>query len=327
MKVFIVTEGGTGIGFGHATRCLSLYQAFEKKGITPELLISGDVTSKELSGFRRHRIFNWLAEKEKLSAIIKGADVVIIDSYLGRLDIYKSISRLAKKALYIDDYKRLDYPKGIVVNGTIYARKLDWVKHGGVSYMLGIKYIPLRQEFRSAPQKEVRKKVKRLMLTFGGYDYKQMTAKILRLLCDYYPEIVKDVIVGKRFRNRVEINKNMDSNTNLIHNPDTSAMKAIMLDTDIAVSTGGQTLYELARLGVPTVGICMADNQEMNLQFWQKKGFVSYAGWYNDSKILSKIRKSVDKILPYDERIKRSRVARKLVDGKGTERIISALVK
>ena len=31
MKVFIITEGGKNIGFGHITRCLSLYQALKEK--------------------------------------------------------------------------------------------------------------------------------------------------------------------------------------------------------------------------------------------------------------------------------------------------------
>ena len=31
MKVFIITEGGRNISFGHITRCLSLYQAFKEK--------------------------------------------------------------------------------------------------------------------------------------------------------------------------------------------------------------------------------------------------------------------------------------------------------
>lgn len=31
MKVFILTEGGKDIGFGHITRCLSLYHAFEER--------------------------------------------------------------------------------------------------------------------------------------------------------------------------------------------------------------------------------------------------------------------------------------------------------
>lgn len=327
MKVFIVTEGGTGIGFGHATRCLSLYHAFEKKGIVPELLINGDVTGEDVSDFRKHRIFNWLAEKERLFEIIKGADAVVMDSYLGGLDIYIKVSQLAKKAIYIDDCKRLNYPKGIVVNGTVYAHGLNWPRRKDISYMLGSRYLPMRQEFWSVPKKKIRKKAARIMVTFGGYDYKFMSPKILRVLCENYKNMIKNVIVGRGFKNKDEIKKNKGCNTNLIYNPNATMMKNAMLDADIAISSGGQTLYELARLGVPTVGICMADNQEKNLESWQEKRFVSYAGWYNDDRILSKVLKSIDNILSYNERVKRSRAGRALVDGKGAERVINALAK
>lgn len=42
MKVFIITEGSKNTGFGHITRCLSLYQAFEERGILPKFMINGD---------------------------------------------------------------------------------------------------------------------------------------------------------------------------------------------------------------------------------------------------------------------------------------------
>ena len=48
MKVYILTEGGYDIGIGHVTRCLSLYQAFEVKGIKPFFIINGDETVKDL---------------------------------------------------------------------------------------------------------------------------------------------------------------------------------------------------------------------------------------------------------------------------------------
>jgi len=40
MKVFIITEGSKNIGFGHITRCISLYQVFEERGILPEFIIN-----------------------------------------------------------------------------------------------------------------------------------------------------------------------------------------------------------------------------------------------------------------------------------------------
>lgn len=42
MKFFIITEGSKNKGFGHITRCLSLYQAFEEKEIIPEPILNSD---------------------------------------------------------------------------------------------------------------------------------------------------------------------------------------------------------------------------------------------------------------------------------------------
>jgi len=48
MKVFILTEGGEEIGFGHLIRCISLYQAFEERGITPKFVVNGDESIEDL---------------------------------------------------------------------------------------------------------------------------------------------------------------------------------------------------------------------------------------------------------------------------------------
>ena len=56
MKVFIITEGSKNTGFGHITRCLSLYQAFKERGILP------DNSEILLLSFTGSRAFGWGAE-------------------------------------------------------------------------------------------------------------------------------------------------------------------------------------------------------------------------------------------------------------------------
>ena len=48
MKVTILTEGGRDTGYGHITRCTSVYQAFEERGIKSQLIVNGDETIKNL---------------------------------------------------------------------------------------------------------------------------------------------------------------------------------------------------------------------------------------------------------------------------------------
>jgi len=80
MRVSILTDGGKDVGFGHVARCMALYQGFEEEGITPELLINGDETVKDLLKGINYSIFDWAREEEKTFSIIDRATVVIIDS-------------------------------------------------------------------------------------------------------------------------------------------------------------------------------------------------------------------------------------------------------
>ena len=206
-KVFILTEGVKNIGFGHITRCTALYQAFVEKGIIPEFIVNGDDSILDLISDKKHKIFNWIEKKEYLFDYLKNADIVIIDSYLAEKDIYDEISDLVKVPVYLDDNKRLDYPKGIVVNGSVYAEELDYPQKDGITYLLGTKYTPLRKEFWEVPDKEIKEKVESVMITFGGDDMRNMTPKVLKLLIEKFPALKKNVVIGMSFKNIKEIKK------------------------------------------------------------------------------------------------------------------------
>ena len=326
MKVFIITEGSKNVGFGHITRCLSLNQAFEVRKITPALIINGDNTIKDLLKGVNYQVINWLDEKSRLFKKVKDADIAIIDSYLADISFYNTLSDLVRLAVYIDDNKRLDYPKGVVVNGSIHAEELNYSKKDGIKYLLGHKYIPLRKEFWKVPEKKIKGKIESIMITFGGDDVRNMTPKILEFLRENYPELKKNVIVGKAFQNIGEIKKNADKNTNVIYYPDVNKIKKVMLESDIAISAGGQTLYELARVGVPTIGICVAENQLRNVKGWEKTGFLEYVGWYVENNLIQKIYNSIRYLEDVNVRKSKCKIGKEFVDGKGGLRIYEVIV-
>ncbi|MEQ9716422.1 MAG: UDP-2,4-diacetamido-2,4,6-trideoxy-beta-L-altropyranose hydrolase, partial [Candidatus Asgardarchaeum sp.] len=317
----ILTEGGKNIGFGHITRCLSLYQAFKERGILPEFIINGDNNIEYLLKDVNYQIFNWLDDKSKLFEKVKDADIAIIDSYLADISVYSTLSELVKLSVYIDDNKRLNYPKGIVVNGSIYAGELDYPHRNGVTYLLGTKYITLRKEFWEVPKKETKDKIESIMVTFGGDDAKNMTPKIMNLLNKEYSALKKNIIIGKAFNNIEEIKKNTDKNTNLIYYPDAEKMKKVMLNSDIAISAGGQTLYELASVGVPTIGICVTENQLRNVKGWEKAGFLEYAGWYEEGNFIERLKNLLKDLEDVNARKSKSTAGKKLVDGRAGLRI------
>ena len=327
MKVTILTEGGRDIGYGHITRCTSVYQAFEERGIKSQLIVNGDETIEDLLKGKYYKIFNWLDDQQLLFEILDNVNIVFIDSYLAEHDIYERISEQVETAVYFDDDLRIDYPKGFVLNGAIFAEQLPYPKKEDVTNLLGTMYTPIRREFWDTPPKLIRREVEMLMVTFGGSDMCNVTPKVQKVLNKTYPYLQKKIIVTRFFANMSEVKKLRDKNTELIYEPDAIELKEIMQECDIAISAGGQTLYELARVGVPTIGICIAQNQLQNLKGWSKSGFLEYIGWYKDKDIQSKLIAALEKTKSYNKRISCSKKTRELIDGKGSRRICDTLLQ
>ena len=327
MKVTILTEGGRDTGYGHITRCTSVYQAFEERGIKSQLIVNGDETIENLLKGKYYKIFNWLDDQQLLFEILDNVNIVFIDSYLAEHDIYERISEQVETAVYFDDDLRIDYPKGFVLNGAIFAEQLPYPKKEDVTNLLGTMYTPIRREFWDTPPKLICREVEMLMVTFGGSDMCNVTPKVQEVLNKTYPYLQKKLIVTRFFANMSEVKKLRDKNTELIYEPDAIELKEIMQECDIAISAGGQTLYELARVGVPTIGICIAQNQLQNLKGWSKSGFLEYIGWYNDKDIQSKLIAALEKTKSYNKRISCSKKTRELIDGKGSRRICDTLLQ
>jgi len=326
MKVFIVTEGSINLGYGHITRCRSLYQAFREKDVSPEFVINGDKDVGCFLGDEEYRIFNWLDNGKDLFSLVQNADIVIVDSYLANFEFYKMISEMAKIPVYLDDNNRINYPRGIILNGSIGAENMKYPLKEKKVYLLGVKYVALRRVFWSTPEKEIRNEARKVMITVGGSDNENVSPQILKILIDNFPALIKHMVIGKGFRNSAEIEKLKDANTIMHYYPDAEKMKNIMLDSDIAISAAGQTLYELARIGVPTIALYVAENQLCNIKGWEKVGFVINAGSHRDTSFSSKISRGIEDIMGFDERVSFSNAGRNLVGGNGSRLIIENLL-
>jgi spore coat polysaccharide biosynthesis predicted glycosyltransferase SpsG len=329
MKVSILTEAGKNIGFGHLTRCIALYQAFEQNGNNPELIVNGDESILDFIKNKRYQFFNLLKEKEKLMKIIKNSDLVVIDSYLAPKSLYDSISDILSadpnpyhlshnSLLMIDDYNRINYPKGIVVNPSIYGDKLDYPKNDQIEYLLGKDYIILRKEFWDVPEKRINKEVKDILITLGGINKTDFLKKLLNFLPEKFPNFNYHIVTNTK------LNPNL--NLNLYSNLSAQEMLGLMLKADTCISGGGQTTYELARVGVPTIGICFADNQTGNLKYGDLCGYLKYIGNSDDNSLLNNIKDAFKEIMSFEQRDKMSSLGRANVDGKGAGRIMETII-
>jgi len=331
MGVVVFTEGSKIQGLGHIVRCIALCESFLNQGIKPYIYINSDVElSNILNGFS-YEVINWLKERESIFKKITSSDIVIIDSYLADADFYNTLSGIAKLSVYIDDDKKKKYPKGIIVNSAIYADKLYKEKKDKKNcILLGTKYMPLRKIFIESLKENITKSdsVRRILLTFGGSDIKNLSPQVLSILKNSkYSNIKKILLLGKATPN-IDVLKNLiDCNTELLCNPSPDIFVKNMISSDMAISTAGVTLYELAFCQVPTIAIAVTNNQRTGLNEFIKRGFIyKFLNW-DGPDLSNNLEDLIDYYINNFSEVKQNaKIGRNIVDGCGGQRIASEIV-
>lgn len=99
-----------------------------------------------------------------------------------------------------------------------------------------------------------------------------------------------------------------------------------MENVDLAITGGGQTIFELANVGIPSIVIQIAENQKNNIIGLNKKGTLMFAGNYDDPLLLDNINKNVELLKSKGKREEMSKKAMQTIDGNGSERIVNYLL-
>lgn len=145
--------------------------------------------------------------------------------------------------------------------------------------------------------------------------------RVLSLLNAKFPSLYKKIIIGNAFQNQHEIESLKADNVELIYSPKEEEVKKIMMEADLAISAGGQTLYELTCIGVPTIAIKVADNQENNILGGVSLGLIQYAGAWNEAKTMINIEKFLEEFIANPTHYNQN-----FVDGKGAIKVVSEIL-
>lgn len=325
MRVLIFTEGGSQIGLGHISRCSSLYDELVGRSIEVEFIIFSDTNDFQIIKNKKYKVINWLST-DFLNNYVKEYDYCIVDSYLASEDLYRVISKRAKKSLFIDDNGRIDYPKGIVVNGALSTKAVRYPKNDTNCYLLGPKYIILRMPFIQAMREIINSTVKEILITLGGSDIHNLTPILLNQFSSRYQDIIYNVVIGNKFENIDEIRKFSSKNINFYENATAEEMKAIMLKSDFAITAAGQTIYELLATQTPFIPIKVVENQKNNVEGLKEFNLVEKVLDYRDADFLNKIELEFKNLLKVDKRNEIFTLYTNAIDGFGSKRLIDRLV-
>jgi len=326
-KITVLTEGGSKFGMGHVARCISICQYFEEIGIVSEFIIEGDNTVLSVLEGRTFVLMNWLAS-ESVFARLQGSDFILIDS-LRLTEVWlKRIQNIDAQIIYIDDNKRSNFlDHGIVIDWTILSdqKKYFFPRKEKVTYLLGSQYTPLRRAFLGVDKIDIKENVESVLISFGGSDVCNLTPQVLKVMKFQFPELKKQVIVGPGFKNTNSIKSFQDINTTLIYSPNSEKMSLLMQESDFAIAGGGQTLYELVNLGVPTIAPLLAENAKDDTEGWAKVGAIDYIGHFDDEDLMKKLIQSVKNIRNQKVRQKMQLNGAAFISSDGGRLILNAL--
>lgn len=348
MKIAFRVDGGKSIGMGHIMRCLSLANEFRKKGVEVYFISKyyegiekieenkfytvklpcDDIDSSKIFDYGDNQTLD--EEALKIVEILKKYDIstLIVDSYNVSEKYLLKLKENLKILTYIDDINSFSYPVDILVNGNSFAIDVEYKKYfESEKLLLGSKYNLIRSEFKNLPKRKISKEVRSIMITTGGSDPDGVLIKTVReiLKDDYFNNISLNLVVGSGFSNKEEIYLLGEENKYIRIYENPSSISEIMLNSDIAISSGGSTLYELCSCGTPTLAFIYADNQLPLVEKLSNSGYVVDMGWYNDDLNLLYNLKGLMK--DFSKRIEMSVKGQELVDGNGASRVADAIIE
>jgi UDP-2,4-diacetamido-2,4,6-trideoxy-beta-L-altropyranose hydrolase len=301
---------GAGAGLGHLRRCLSLAIALRRHGFDSifEIDEGRDVAS---DGFT--------------TGVAEDARAFVIDSYRATGRDLVELGRNGAKVIVIDDLADNALPVDLVINPGVDAESLEYV--GARNTGLGIEYALLRPEFAGDPKRIHAAKGRRLLITMGGGDSHELTPRLLAAVAQRGFEAI-DVIVGPFFTNAQSMHDTVHRYPAVRLHRNPSDIRALMLQADLALTGGGQTIYELAATATPAAAIEVAANQSRNLEGFSKRDALAVVGRAEEADVVEKAADAVATLAgDRGTRVAFGTNGRRLVDGRGAERAARRIVE
>lgn len=259
-KVAIYVNGNNKRGIGHIYRALEIADEFYVK---PDIYYDTNQTDPKVFGKTTHNLIpvNGIAElfekckQNNYTVFINDILTTTIDYMIG----LRTVLPDAKIVNFEDDGEGI-IKADLVFNALFHETELPQVYAGEKYYISG-------KTFMFYEPIEIKDKVKRVFVSFGGADPQNYSDRILNMIVKPEYKDYHFVVVLGRAKHNVDALLEFNKYENIEVLYDVSNMPELMSSCDVGITSRGRTGYELAILGIPSIS--MAQNQRE-----EKHGFV-----------------------------------------------------
>lgn len=292
MKVVIRADASIEIGSGHIARCLNLAEEIRRRGghvcfVSKEQ--AGNLVGRiRQAGFQVTEIStsSEMADANRTIEVIGDSrpDWLVVDHYgLGRA-WEASLRRHVRRMLVIDDIARAHDCDALLDQnwfGDQTDRRYMGLLPGACRQLLGPTYALLGSEY--APLRSLARlrenPPRRLLVSFGGTDPTNETAKALSALCEpQFSNVEVDLVVRPMDRLSVEVVSAAALRPNLTVHSGLRSLAALMIRADYSLGAAGVTTWERLCLGLPSAVVAVAENQIAIARSLAEAGYVHWIG-------------------------------------------------
>jgi UDP-2,4-diacetamido-2,4,6-trideoxy-beta-L-altropyranose hydrolase len=322
-RVVIRADGSHALGMGHIYRTLNLADAMSSWAKVSFVTRGDSIAAIKLAEkYPTKTTKNDDEEYTLLKAI--HPDVVIVDklntdgAYMRRL---KTTNRVL---VSFDDCGEGVNQADIAFNVLYQCEKK---KQGSTIVFTEPSYAIINPHFSETRKKE-RIGAIRILVTLGGADTLGLTQTVIETLDSLSEEFTITTVIGPAFKHYKEIDKAV---TACIHKIDVrlniSDMWNVMAESDLAISAGGNTLFELAATGTPAIVLCEELFELETADRMMEAGTCENLG-YSKPLDEKRLKLTAQKMInDPDKRKSMGLAGKRLVDGLGSNRVSEIIRK
>lgn len=259
-------------GLGHIYNCITM--AFELIGHNILFVTRKDCPEGLEKIKSTHLPFVTIDSDNDLDKIIKDfkPDIWVNDCLDSTEEMMKWLKKRVSRVVSIEDTGAGTMYADAVINA-LYEDKKTFCKE---TYE-GSEYVCLRNEFLIEKPKAFSEQVKHILIMFGGTDPSNLNSKLFeaaKKISPCYPDITFDFVTGLGYHAEGNGIISYPQSRIFIHN-NVSKVTDYMKVADLAVSSQGRTVYEIAAMGVPAIILAQNEREMQHTFATMKNGFIN----------------------------------------------------
>ena len=297
---------------GHIMRCLTLAKALKReKPETNIYFICNQLPSsiKQRIVDQGHQLLTLACDVDQPSwhqdldieacksviEKIEHIELIIVDHYLLDIKWENAFVSYCEQLCVIDDLANRPHHADFLLDQTFNRDSQDYLPwlSPNCQLLLGQRYMLLRDEFvkhRSIAERKRQQyqKIKQILVNFGGIDQHNMSSQIIEILALFVRQkqdqqgeaLTVNLIASSNFPHLKDIKTLAQTYCWLNLHIDCNNMAELMLDADIAIGANGSSAWERCCLGLPSLTVTLAENQQLIDQTLAHKGATISLGHY-----------------------------------------------